>query len=334
MKKKRKFEKKIKKNRHVHTNFIPIILEEEKNLKVLLIILSGTLFFSNCEKLRELGRENTKRRLGGTPVNDAEIEKWKEKLNLQEAEVIQLDERIRDMVKITKQAGALSWKIAQAYMKVGSYDYSLMYYQKAIEEQNSDQFNTANSRPELHSFESAIVFFEKALKYKNIDENLLYETGLAYGNASRDRGWDKERRTVAVNIFKGLMKINSGDMRYPYQLALIFFDSSMTDGLVEGVDPEGYNDAERALKILFGIVRFHEEKNQLGETIPIRFTIANFFYRQGRSNESEEQYEKIKAMLEKFNQEGSIRNLDKNESYQSVVRNLKKIKEAKKNDDE
>jgi hypothetical protein len=72
----------------------------------------------------------------------------------------------------------------------------------------------------------------------------------------------------------------------------------------------------------------------MGETIPIRFTIANFLYRQGRSTESEEQYEKIKAQLEKFNQEGSIRNLDKNESYQSVVKNLKKIKEAKKNDDE
>lgn len=296
-----------------------------------LVLIFGLL---HCEKLRELGRENMKRRMGGSPVNELEIEKWKEKLGLQEAEVIQLDERIRDMVKSTKQAGALSWKIAQAYMKVGSYDYSLAYYQRAIEEQNTGQVNTANSRPELHSFESAIVFFEKALLYKNIDENLLYEAGLAYGNASRDRGWDKERRTIATNIFKGLIKINPDDMRYPYQLALIYFDSSMTDGLVEGVDPEGYNDADKAMKILFAIVRYHEEKKQLGETIPIRFTIANFLYRQGRVDESEEQYEKIKAMLEKFKDEGAISNLDKNESYQNVVRNLKKIKDSRKKDDE
>lgn len=299
-------------------------------------VLYLVLFFGifQCDKLRELGRENMKRRMGGAPVSELEIEKWKERLGLQEAEVIQLDERIRDMVKTTKQAGALSWKIAQAYMKVGSYDYSLAYYQRAIEEQNSGQLNTANSRPELHSFESAIVFFEKALLFKNIDENLLYEAGLAYGNASRDRGWDKERRTIAINIFKGLTKINPDDMRYPYQIALIYFDSSMTDGLVEGVDPEGYNDAEKAMKLLFAIVRYHEEKKQLGETIPIRFTIANFLYRQGKVDESEEQYEKIKAMLEKFKEEGAITNLEKNESYQNVTRNLKKLRESRKKDDE
>ena len=272
--------------------------------------------------------------MGGTPINEAEIEKWKEKLGIQEAEVIQLDERIRDMVKITKQAGALSWKIAQAYMKVGSYDYSLAYYQKAIEEQNSDQYSTANSRPEWHSFESAIVFFEKALLYKNIDENLLYETGLAYGNASRDRGWDKERRSVAIKIFKGLIKINPDDMRYPYQIALIYFDSSMTDGIVEGVDPEGYNDTDKAMKILFGIVNYHESKGQFGETIPIRFTIANFLFRQGKREESEQQYEKIKSMLEKFKEEGAITNLEKNDSYINVIRNLNKIKELKKKENE
>ncbi len=303
-------------------------------MKQIVLLLTILIFLDNCEKLREFGRENAKRRLGGPQVNEAEIEKWKEKLNLQEAEVIQLDERIRDMVKTTKQAGALSWKIAQAYMKVGSYDYSLAYYQKAIEEQSTEQFSTANSRPELHSFESAIVFFEKALKFKNIDENLLFETGLAYGNASRDRGWDKERRSAAETIFKGLIRLNADDMRYPYQLALIYFDSSMTDGIVEGVDPEGYNDTERAMKILYGIVRYHEKKGQLGETIPIRFTIANFYYRQGKINESEEQYEKIKSMLEKFKEEGSIRNLENNESYKNVMRNLKKIKESKIKEDE
>jgi tetratricopeptide (TPR) repeat protein len=303
-------------------------------LKHFVLLFTILFFFGSCEKLREFGRENAKRRLSGAPVNEAELEKWKEKLNLQEAEVIQLDERIRDMVKITKQAGALSWKIAQAYMKVGSYDYSLAYYQKAIEEQSTEQFSTANSRPELHSFESAIVFFEKALKFKNIDENLLFETGLAYGNASRDRGWDKERRTAAITIFKGLLRLNPDDMRYPYQLALIYFDSSMTDGIVEGVDPEGYNDTERAMKILYGIVRYHEQKGQLGETIPIRFTIANFFYRQGKVSESEEQYEKIKLMLEKFKEEGSIVNLEKNDSYKNVIRNLKKIQDSKKKEDE
>ena len=298
-------------------------------MKSIVILSLPFFFFVHCDKLRDIGRKNMEKRMEGPKISEAELERWKEKLGIQEAEIYQLDEKIREMVKTTKQAGALSWKIAQAYMKVGSYEMSSAYYQKALEEQNSDQFNTANSRPELHSFESAIVFFDKALQFKNVDETLLFEAGLSYANASRDRGWDKTRRTIALNIFKGLMKINPDDLRYPYQIALIYFDSSMTEGRIEGVESDGYNDADKAMKILYSILREHEKQSELGETIPIRFTIANFLYRKGNVVEAEEQYLKIKSLLEQFHEEGKITSLEKSTQYQNAIKNISQIQEKK-----
>jgi tetratricopeptide (TPR) repeat protein len=294
--------------------------------------LLSICFIWNCDKIREIGKDNIRNKLSAPQVSEKEIEKWKDKLGMQEAEVAKLDDQIRQMVRKTKEAGALSWRIARAYMKVGSYELGAAYYTKAIQERtdNIADVNEASSKPEIHKFESAIPYFEKALTLKDIDEDLLFETGLAYGNASRDRGWDKERRTIAVNIFRGLMRLHTDDMRYPYQLALIYFDSSLNDGLVDGVDAEGYNDTEKAMKLLQFVLKKHESLNEEGEIIPIRFTIANFLYRQGKVDAAEAEYNKIKSLLEKFKQEGKIsEKLEKNPPYMNVTKNLKKIQEQK-----
>jgi tetratricopeptide (TPR) repeat protein len=298
-------------------------------MKLWIMFLSLMVFISSCDKLKEIGQKNVRKRLGGPEVTEEKIDRWKEKLALQESEIRLLDDKIREMVKTTKQAGALSWKIAQAYMKVGSFDLSSIYYQKAMEEQVSNQFDTANSRPEWHSFESANQFFEKAMLFKNIDEELLFEAGLSFGNAARDRGWEKERRKTALTIFKGLMKLNPDDMRYPYQIALIYFDSSITEGRIEGIEYEGYNDTEKAMKILYSILKHHESLGETAEMVPILFTLANFHYKKGDTDESEKIYTKIKKQLEIYSDEGKITNLNKNPSYLNVVKNLKKIKENK-----
>jgi len=285
-------------------------------MKYLLLLLLFVFF--SCEKLQEMGQENFKKNVTPKTPSEAELEKWKQKLALEEAEIKELDEQIRKMVRKTKEAGVLSWKIAQGYMRVGNYELSSRYYAQAIQQNMDNKVDVVGS--EVHFFEGAIPFFEKALLYRELTDDLLFEAGLAYANASRDRGWDKERRDIAVTIFKGLIRKDPADLRYPYELALIYFDSSITDGLIDGVDPSGYNDAEKAMKIMNAIIQ--KEPNN----IPARFARANFLYRGGSPEQATEEYLTIKSKLEAMKKAGAIKeNLDKNTSYINVVRNLKKL---------
>lgn len=292
------------------------------------LVLLLSFSFLGCEKLDEFGRKRMQERLGGPKVNQRELESWKEKLALEEAEIKALDEKIKLMVVKTKTAGALHWKIAKSYMNAGNFEVSSEYYQRAIDDQTKGVTDPSNSRPEIHRFESAIPFFEGALKSREVEEELLFETGLAYGNASRDRGWDRERRTIAVNMFRGLMRRNPEDLRYPYQLALIYFDSSINDGLVEGVN-EGYNDIPKAYRLLEYVLGKQESQNLLADSVPTRFAIANFLYRQGKVDEAQTHYQRIKTILERFNEEGKIKDLKKNPSYLNVIRNLETIENAR-----
>jgi tetratricopeptide (TPR) repeat protein len=285
-------------------------------MKFILLLLVFT--FSSCEKLQEMGQENFKKNVTPKTPSEVELEKWKQKLALEEAEIKELDEKIRKMVRKTKEAGVLSWKIAQGYMRVGNYELSSRYYTQAIQQNMDNKVDVVGS--EVHFFEGAIPFFEKALLYRELTDDLLFEAGLAYANASRDRGWDKERHDIAVTIFKGLIRKDPADLRYPYELALIYFDSSVTDGLIDGVDPAGYNDAEKAMKIMNAIIQ--KEPNN----IPARFARANFLYRGGSPEQATEEYLTIKSKLEAMKKAGAIKeNLEKNTSYINVVRNLKKL---------
>ena len=66
-----------------------------------------------------MGQENFKKKVTPKTPSEVELEKWKQNLALEEAEIKELEEKIRKMVKKTKSAGVLSWKIAKAYMQVG-----------------------------------------------------------------------------------------------------------------------------------------------------------------------------------------------------------------------
>lgn len=287
-------------------------------MKIVLLVL---MLFS-CDKLKEMGQENFKKKVAPKTPKEAEIERWKEKLDLTEAEMKDLEEKIRKLVKKTKEAGALSHKIALSYMKVGNYELSTRYYAKAIEENLQGKTETISH--EVHFFEGAIPFFEKVILYKELNDDILFEAGLAFANASRDRGWDKERRTIAVNIFKGLIIRDPKDQRYPFELALIYFDSSITDGLVDGVDPNGYNETDKAMKLISSVIG--KEPNN----IPAKFARANFLYRLGKPELAESDYLAIKSKLEEMKNSGIIKEkLEKNNSYQNVLKNLKKISEKK-----
>lgn len=288
-------------------------------MKFILLLI---VILSSCEKLQEMGQANFKKNITPKTPEQADLEKWKQRLALEEAEIKDLEEKIRKMVKKTKEAGALSRKIAQGYMRVGDYELSTRYYAHAIKENMDSKVDVIES--EVHFFEAAIPFFEKALLYQELSDDLLFEAGLAYANASRDRGWDKERRSIAVSIFKGLIRNDPADLRYPYELALIYFDSSITDGLIDGVDPSGYNDIDKAMRIMNTIIQ--REPNN----IPARFAKANFLYRGGSVEQASEEYLTIKSKLEAMKKAGVIKeSLDKNTSYQNVIRNLQKIGSGK-----
>ncbi len=107
---------------------------------------------------------------------------------------------------------------------------------------------------ELHFFEPAIPYFEKALLLKPVDQQLLFETALAYANASKDRGWETTRRQIAIDLFTHLSIQDPRDSRFPFQLALIYFDSSMADSSWEGVSA-GFHDQDKAFKILDDIIK-------------------------------------------------------------------------------
>lgn len=55
------------------------------------------------------------------------------------------------------------------------------------------------------------------------------------------------------------------------------------------------------------------------------FAKANFLYRLGRTEDSKEEYLKVKKTIEELNDAGLVRGgLEKNDSYQNVLQNLKK----------
>ncbi|AOP35299.1 hypothetical protein A0128_16485 [Leptospira tipperaryensis] len=284
---------------------------------ILRVLIVFTLFFFvSCERSKNFGFQNR----GDRPPSVEDLEAWKERLALNEAEIIELEKKISAMVQKTRSAGALSWKIAQGYMKIGDYDMGVKYYNRALKENNEGK-KVEIVGAELHFFEPAIPFFEKALLLKPIDQQLLFETALAYANASKDRGWETARRQIAIDLFTHLAIQDPRDSRFPFQLALIYFDSSMPDSSWEGVSA-GFHDQDKALRILDDILK-KEFRN-----VPARFAKANFLYRLGKTDDAKEEYLKIKKTIEELNDAGLVREgLNKNDSYQNVLQNLKKISE-------
>lgn len=285
-------------------------------IRLLIIILFFSL--THCDKLQEWGQKRARKKYQKTQASKKDIEKWKEKLNLSEGEIEQLDKQIRRLVKKTNEAGSLSWKIAQAYMRSGNYEMGSKLYTQALKENANQSINQGA----IHNFESAVVYWQKTLLYKSLNENLLFETGLAYANAARDRGWEPKRTEIAIDIFKSLMVKDPKDLRYPYELALVYFDSSQGSAPLNAIDANPYQNTERAIILLDGIIR------KKPGSLPARFARANFLYRLGKIAGAESEYKKIKSLIEEFKSRGIIKeDLADYRSYQNVLNNLQKIRD-------
>ncbi|TGL59975.1 tetratricopeptide repeat protein [Leptospira jelokensis] len=271
-------------------------------------------FFCGCEYLKSLTESRYRKRIGGELTSEKDIVNWKEKLALEEAEMEEMEKRIRKLVQKSNQSAALSWKIARAYMRAGSADLGVRYYEEAVTESIP---NAKQGGFEIHSYESALPFFEKAIQSGKLDKQLLYETAVAYANASKDMGWEQTRRSRAISLFKQLAKLDKDDSRFPFQLALVYFDSSLKDEAWNGKLSSGYDEVETAFSLLDQILR-KEPYN-----VPTRFAKANFLYQIGKSSLAYEEYTRIKSILEQMKENGNIREpLEENSSYKNVLKNL------------
>ncbi|XDD54833.1 tetratricopeptide repeat protein [Leptospira sp. WS4.C2] len=282
---------------------------------ILLVLLGFS--FTGCDYLKSLTESRYRKRIGGEPASEKDIVNWKEKLALEEAEIEEMEKRIRKMVQKSNQSAALSWKIARAYMRAGSADLGARYYDEALAESIP---NAKQGGFEIHSYESALPYFDKAIQSGKLDKQLLYEAAVAYANASKDMGWESTRRNRAINLFKQLSKLDKEDSRFPFQLALVYFDSSLKDEVWNGKLTSGYDEVELAFSLLEQILR-KEPYN-----VPTRFAKANFLYQVGKSNLAYDEYTRIKSILEEMKEKGNIREpLEENSSYRNVIKNLNQL---------
>ncbi|WP_243393243.1 tetratricopeptide repeat protein [Leptospira perolatii] len=276
------------------------------------------LIYGDCKNISKF---NLKK--GDKPPTVEDLEAWKERLSMDEAEIVELEKKIRALASKTRSAGALSWKIAQGYMKIGDYDLATKYYNKAIHE-NSEGKKVEVIGADVHFFESALPYFDRALIQMPVDQQLLFETGLAYANASKDRGWEPVRRQSAIEIFQALSRQDPRDSRFPFQLALIYFDSSMSDSSWEGINA-GFHDQDKAFVILESILK-KEPRN-----VPTKFTLANFYFRLGKVQEAKQEYLQIKSTIESLKKDGFVKEeLEENDSYKNVLENLRQIDQLEK----
>lgn len=274
------------------------------------------LFFFQCQQLKDFAISKWEKKNQVKPVKQEDIEKWSEKLGLEEAEIEELDKKIRKLVQKSNQAGALSWKIARAYMRSGSFEMGSRYYGEAILQDSGIPTDF-----EIHKFQSAIPYFEKAINYQKLDKQLLFEAALAFGNASKDMGWEPERRNRAIFLLKQLMLFDPKDTRFPFQLALIYFDSSVKSSQWQGKTLLSFTEMEDAFLLLDQVLLL-EPYN-----VPARFARANFLYQTGKVNQAETEYIRIKGQIEDMTKQGAIReSLEKNQSYQNVLKNLERLK--------
>jgi hypothetical protein len=290
----------------------------EKSLPLFCLFLLFPLV--SCEVWEKLTKSRWDKKNVIQAPADSELVNWSEKLALEEAEIEEMDQKIRKLVQKSNQAGALAWKIARGYMRSGSFEMGSKYYSEAIVEDLKKQ------NFEIHNFESALPYFEKAMAMGKLDKQLLFESALAFANASKDMGWEPERRKRAISLFKQLSRIDPKDTRFPFQLALIYFDSSLKGEAWSGKMNAGYDEVGDAFLLLEQILKL-EPFN-----IPARFARANFLYQIGKVDIAESDYIRIKGMLEEMKDKGAIKEpLGENVSYQNVLKNLEKLRSQNRN---
>lgn len=264
------------------------------------------IFLIGCEgvtdSIRNWGERSRRNR--AEELREEELRKWERDLNLSRARVLELHRSVHDLVQESGKQGMLSWKIARAYMKDQRFEMAGTYYRGAIEGRLPDP---AEAGP---LFESALPFFREALRRRRINEELLFEAGLCYANASRAMGWEESRWRTAELLFDQMRAIKPDDSRAAYQLALLYGKTPRDD----------LRQRDRAIALLEAII-LREEKN-----LPAHFARAHMLVEKGDLAAALQAYDILRERIETLHGQGVIGgNLRNNPQYQRVQVNIEKL---------
>jgi tetratricopeptide (TPR) repeat protein len=269
------------------------------SLLIFLSVLPGLL---HCQKISDSIRNwgTQSRRNRAKALQEEELKMWERDLSLSRARAQELQRTIHSLVQESAHQGALSWKIARAYMNNNRFEEAIPYYEGAMN----------NTLPEpASSFEEAIPYFNIALRKNRIDTDLLFEAGLCYANASRSAGWEKSRWKTAVQLFDLMRAQKPEDRRAHYQLALLYGKAGRAE----------LRNVELAKQLLKEILA-HEDMN-----IPAYFTLAHIEAESGDLAAALSSYRRVQEKLEELNKKGVLGDLERNRQYQKAAENIEKL---------
>ncbi|MEQ8351533.1 MAG: hypothetical protein RH862_08625 [Leptospiraceae bacterium] len=272
-----------------------------------LLALVCILLLAGCEgatdSIRNWGmRERGERILD---LSEEDLNRLKRDLKLSEERAVEFEKNLKGLLQEQSLQGDLAWKIGKAIMQQGRYEAADPYFRQSVDE-DSGPVLAAQSN---NYFEEALPYYRKALTYNKANPELLFEAGLCYANASRALGWERTRFESAEFLFEAVARLEPGDHRPRYQLALLYGKS------------EGYGrNPQKALEILDEILR-KEEKN-----IPVRFAKANVLVENGNLRSGADEYRRIIETMDDLYERGVLRgDRKRNVQYRSARENLEKL---------
>lgn len=275
--------------------------------RLLLILAIAAL--PSCERLgdsiRSLGERNRQ------PIekpDPAEIERLERDLRLSRERALDLQARINELAGEQRLQGRLAWQLARAHMQRARYDLAAQQMIAAAQGAPAE----GATDPGI-SFEQALPLFREALRQHSVDPELLFEAGLAFANASRAMGWEKNRFDTAVFLFERMAALKEEDSRPRYQLALLLGKTN---------DPSR-RDASRAIALLRDVV-LREDAN-----IPARFALAHLLVEAGELDAARNEYHAILEQLSELKRRGAIGgDLEDVPNYRQAKENLEALEEC------
>lgn len=277
-----------------------------RGLLSLLLLLGVAASFGGCEQINDTVRNwgERSRRNRAKELREEELKKWERDLNLSRARTLELHKTVHEIVQESNRQGMLAWKIARAYMADQRFEMAAQYYQGAAGGDLPDP------RAESALFESALPFYREALRRRKLNEELLFETGLCYANASRALGWEPERWRTAVFMFEQMRAVKPEDSRADYQLALLYGKTTN----------ENLRNRERAIELLTDLIR-REEHN-----LPAHFARAHIMTEKGDLAGALQAYNQLREQMEVLHEKGVIGgNLKNNPQYRRLSVNIEKL---------
>lgn len=270
-----------------------------------IIILGAFLLITGCgveDSLRNWGERQRRRRVD--QLSESDLEKWQKDFAISRERAIELNKTIQSFVQESDKQGRLAYQIAQSFMKEDRYEIALQYFNAALENRMIEY--GANPAGRLTLFETPLPFFNEALLRNPISNDLLFDAGLCYANASKDLGWEAQRWKRAVALFEILRQRDPKHTGPPFQLALLY--GKITD--------ENLRDVDKALELLRELLKINESD------ISARFALANILTENRMYGEAREQYIRIQEILKDMYDSGVIKGrVSKNQQYIQAGKN-------------